>query len=128
MGQSTGRSAAHPGTVRALMLVVAVLCALVIDCTTVHHDEHHEAGLLAAVVAAADHAVPDHPLPDHCLADTAVADSGLVLPALGLFAGVVLVLLASLGHPALAPRAPPHSSPRCRRGRDILCQICICRR
>ncbi|WP_280344037.1 hypothetical protein [Nocardia neocaledoniensis] len=128
MGQSTGRSVAPAAALRALLFVVAVLCALGIDCTTGHHDEHHDAGLVGTVVASADHVVPDHPLPDHCLAETPVSDSGLVLPALGLFGGLVLVLFASLGHPALAPRGPPRSSPPCRRGRDILCQICVCRR
>ncbi|MFE6921584.1 hypothetical protein ACFVAV_11105 [Nocardia sp. NPDC057663] len=133
MGHSTARpSRRRAGVLCAFLMVVAAVCALVIDCTTVHHDDHHGAdasfGLVAAVAEGAGLVVPDHPVPDHCLVGTAAPDSGLVLPALGLLAALVVVLVASLGHPAVAPRGPPYSSPRYRQGRDILTQFCICRR
>ncbi|WP_218719709.1 hypothetical protein [Nocardia sp. MH4] len=133
MGHRTGRpSSRRTGALCAFVIVVAAVCALVIDCTTVHHDNHHapEAalGVVAAVADGAGLAVPDHPLPDHCLVGTVAPDTGLVLPLLGLLGALVIVLLASLGHPAAAPRAPPRSSLRYRQGRDILTQFCICRR
>ncbi|WP_316575191.1 putative copper homeostasis (lipo)protein LpqS [Nocardia canadensis] len=133
MGHRTGRpSSRRAGALCAFVMVVAAVCALVIDCTTVHHDNHHapEAalGVVAAVADGAGLAVPDHPLPDHCLVGTVAPDTGLVLPLLGLLGALVIVLLASLGRPAAAPRAPPRSPLRYRQGRDILTQFCICRR
>ncbi len=112
----------------AVLLVLTTLCALVIDCTTVHHDDHH-AGTVAVVAGVADVVVPDHPLlPDHCLADVAAPDSALVLPALAALTAVLLVLVAALGLPALAGRGPPRVTPRSRPGRDILIHHCLCRR
>ena len=133
MGHRTGRpSSRRAGALCAFVMVVAAVCALVIDCTTVHHDNHHAPetalGVVAAVADGAGLAVPDHPLPDHCLVGTVAPDTRLVLPLLGLLGALVIVLLASLGHPAAAPRAPPRSSLRYRQGRDILTQFCICRR
>ncbi|MEV0060922.1 hypothetical protein [Nocardia sp. NPDC050718] len=134
MGHPTDRrSPRRAGALCAFVMIVAAVCALVIDCTTVHHDDHHRVDapldvVAAAVVDGAGLAVPDHPLPDHCLVGTAAPDTGLVLPLLGLLGALVVVLLASLGHPAAAPRAPPRASLRYRQGRDILTQFCICRR
>lgn len=133
MGHRTDRpSPRRAGVLCAFVMIVAAVCALVIDCTTVHHDDHHGVdaplGVVAAVADGAGFAVPDHPLPDHCLVGTAAPDSGLVLPLLGVFGALVVVLLASLAHPAAAPRAPPRAAPRYRQGRDILTQFCICRR
>ncbi|MGW6727713.1 putative copper homeostasis (lipo)protein LpqS [Nocardia sp. NPDC055029] len=133
MGHRTDRpSPRRPGVLCAFVMIVAAVCALVIDCTTVHHDDHHGVdaplGVVAVVAEGAGLAVPGHPLPDHCLVGTAAPDTGLVLPILGLLGALVVVLLASLGHPAVAARAPPRSPLRYRQGRDILTQFCICRR
>ncbi|MFI5498331.1 hypothetical protein ACIA5E_04635 [Nocardia asteroides] len=122
----------RPGVLAALLAIVGAVCALVIDCTTVHHEDHHAAGAehlaVAAVLDTLDLVVPGHPLPDHCLAGTAVADTGIVLPALSLLGALVVVLVAALDHPVRTPRGPPRTSPRYRPGRDILTHHCICRR
>ncbi|MGS2804846.1 putative copper homeostasis (lipo)protein LpqS [Nocardia sp. MW-W600-9] len=133
MGHRTDRSSSRrAGVLCAFVMIMAAVCALVIDCTTVHHDDHHgpEAplGVVAAVADGAWLALPDHPLPDHCLVGATAPDTGLVLPLLGLLGALVVVLLAGLGHPAAAPRAPPRAPLRYRQGRDILTRYCICRR
>ncbi|MFF2084334.1 hypothetical protein ACFVVM_11175 [Nocardia sp. NPDC058176] len=111
----------------AVLVVLATLCALLIDCTTADHDDHHiGSGTVAMVTGVADVVVPDHPLPDHCLPDLAAPDSALVL--LSVLVAILLVLVVAWGLPALAGRGPPRAVVWSRPGRDILTHFCICRR
>ncbi|MFC4128675.1 putative copper homeostasis (lipo)protein LpqS [Nocardia rhizosphaerae] len=131
MGHPADRRPRPARILFAVLAVVAAVGALMIDCGTAQHDDHHGtgvgAGLVAVVADGAGH-LPDLPLPDHCVAGVPGPADGLILPVLALLGAIAVVLVTGLGALPATGRGPPRSAPRSRGGRIVLTQFCICRR